>query len=145
MKRLTVQNKSKLRQIRHARVRKVLLGNASEPRLSVFRSLKGIVAQLIDDSSGKTLCYADTRSIKPDSAAPSPKLWRVGDKASTGKEKKAGDRSGKVAASYLLGQMLAEKAKAKGISKIKFDRAGYKYHGRVKALAEGAREGGLIF
>ena len=134
MKRLTVQNKSKLRQIRHARVRKVLLGNASEPRLSVFRSLKGMVAQLIDDSSGKTLCYADTKSIKPDSA-----------KASTGKEKKAGDRSGKVAVSYLLGQMLAEKAKAKGISKIKFDRAGYKYHGRVKALAEGAREGGLIF
>ena len=85
------------------------------------------------------------QKAKPAFAAPSPKLWRVGDKASTGKEKKAGDRSGKVAASYLLGQMLAEKAKAKGISKIKFDRAGYKYHGRVKALAEGAREGGLIF
>lgn len=113
-----------MRQVRHARVRKVLIGSASEPRLSVFRSLKGMIAQLIDDSSGKTLCYADTKSVK------------VG---------KAGDRAGKVAASYLLGQMLAEKAKAKGISKIKFDRAGYKYHGRVKALAEGAREGGLEF
>lgn len=124
MKRLIVKNKSKLRQIRHARVRKVLIGSASEPRLSVFRSLKGMVAQLIDDSSGKTLCYADTKSVKAG---------------------KAGDRAGKVAVSYLLGQMLAEKAKAKGIGKIKFDRAGYKYHGRVKALAEGAREGGLIF
>lgn len=124
MKRLVVKNKSKLRQIRHTRVRKVLVGNAAEPRLSVFRSLKGMVAQLVDDNSGKTLCYADTKNVK------------VG---------KAGDRSGKVAASYLLGKMLAEKAQAKGISKIKFDRAGYKYHGRVKALAEGAREGGLVF
>lgn len=105
-------------------MRKALIGSAAEPRLSVFRSLKGMVAQLVDDSSGKTLCYADTKSVKAG---------------------KAGDRSGKVAASYLLGKMLAEKAQAKGISKIKFDRAGYKYHGRVKALAEGAREGGLVF
>lgn len=124
MKRLVVKNKSKLRQIRHVRVRKVLIGSAAEPRLSVFRSLKGMVAQLVDDSSGKTLCYADTKSVKAG---------------------KAGDRAGKVAASYLLGKMLAEKAQAKGISRIKFDRAGYKYHGRVKALAEGAREGGLVF
>lgn len=124
MKRLMKKNKNKLRQVRHARVRKVLVGSAVEPRLSVFRSLKGMTAQLIDDSSGKTLCYADTRAVK---------------------EKKAGERAGKVAASYLLGKLLAEKAKAKGISKIKFDRAGYKYHGRVKALAEGAREGGLVF
>lgn len=124
MKRLSETNKSKLRQVRHARIRKVLVGTASEPRLSVFRSLKGMVAQLIDDASGKTLCYATAKEVK---------------------EKKAENRSGKVAVSYLLGKVLAEKAKAKGIAKVKFDRGGYKYHGRVQALAEGAREGGLVF
>ncbi|MBI2037497.1 MAG: 50S ribosomal protein L18 [Candidatus Magasanikbacteria bacterium] len=124
MKRLSEKNKSKLRQVRHARIRKVLVGTASEPRLSVFRSLKGMVAQLVDDSSGKTLCYATAKEVK---------------------EKKAENRSGKVAVSYLLGKVLAEKAKAKGIAKVKFDRGGYKYHGRVQALAEGAREGGLVF
>lgn len=124
MKRLFNKNKSTLRQIRHVRVRKVLLGTAQEPRLSVFRSLKGMVAQLIDDAAGKTLCYVDAKEVKA---------------------KKAEDRSGKVAVSYLLGKLLAEKAKSKGISKVKFDRGGYKYHGRVKALADGAREGGLVF
>ncbi len=124
MKRLSEKNKSKLRQVRHIRIRKVLVGTASEPRLSVFRSLKGMVAQLVDDASGKTLCYATAKEVK---------------------EKKAENRSGKVAVSYLLGKVLAEKAKAKGIAKVKFDRGGYKYHGRVQALAEGAREGGLVF
>ncbi|MEK7131596.1 MAG: 50S ribosomal protein L18 [Patescibacteria group bacterium] len=124
MKRLFNKNKSKLRQVRHVRVRKVLVGTAAEPRLSVFRSLKGMVAQLIDDNVGKTLCYADAKEIKG---------------------KKSDDKTRKVAVSYLLGKLLAEKAKAKGISKVKFDRGGYKYHGRVKALADGAREGGLIF
>ncbi len=124
MKRLFNKNKSTLRQVRHVRVRKVLIGTADQPRLSVFRSLKGMVAQLIDDNAGKTLCYADAKEVK---------------------SKKLEDKSGKVAASYLLGKLLAEKAKAKGIIKVKFDRGGYKYHGRVKALADGAREGGLIF
>ena len=124
MKRLFNKNKSKLRQIRHVRVRKVLGGTAAEPRMSVFRSLKGMVAQLIDDTTGKTLCYADAKEVKT---------------------KKVEDKGGKVVVSYLLGKLLAEKAKAKGISKIKFDRGGYKYHGRVKALADGAREGGLMF
>ncbi len=124
MKRLFNKNKSSLRQVRHARVRKVLIGTAAEPRLSVFRSLKGMVAQLIDDSTGKTLCYVDAKEIK---------------------EKKSEDRSHKVAVSYLLGKLLAEKAKTKGISKVKFDRGGYRYHGRVAALADGAREGGLVF
>lgn len=124
MKRLSHKNKSKLRQIRHLRVRKVVGGTAAEPRLSVFRSLRGMVAQLIDDVAGKTLCYADSSEVK---------------------EKASKDRSGKVAVSYNLGKILAEKAKNKGISRVKFDRGGYKYHGRVKALAEGAREGGLIF
>ncbi len=124
MKRLFNKNKSSLRQVRHIRVRSVLVGSAAEPRLSVFRSAKGMVAQLIDDAAGKTLCYADSKEIKV---------------------KKTDDRSGKVAVSYLLGKLLAEKAKAKGVSKVKFDRGGYRYHGRVKALADGAREGGLIF
>ncbi len=124
MKQLFNKNKSNLRQVRHVRVRKFLVGTAAEPRLSVFRSLKGMVAQLIDDSAGKTLCYASSKEVK---------------------EKKADDKSHKVAVSYLLGKILAEKAKAKGISKVKFDRGGYRYHGRIKALADGAREGGLVF
>ena len=133
MKRLFTKNKSKLRQVRHLRVRKVVFGTAIEPRLSVFRSLKGMTAQLIDDSAGKTLCYADAKEVK---------LAAAKAKASEGK---AEDRSGKVAVSFNLGKLLAEKAKAKGITKVKFDRGGYKYHGRVKAIADGAREGGLIF
>lgn len=124
MKQLFNKNKNSLRQVRHIRVRKVLAGTAAEPRLSVFRSLKGMVAQLIDDVAGKTLCYADAKEVK---------------------SKKAEDRSGKVAVGYLIGKLLAEKAKAKGITKVKFDRGGYRYHGRVKALADGAREGGLVF
>ena len=126
MKRLFNKNKSSLRQVRHIRVRKVLIGSAAEPRLSVFRSLKGMVAQLIDDNSGKTLCYVDSKEVKPAAA-----------------KAKAGE--GKVAVSFALGKLLAEKAKAKKISKVKFDRGGYRYHGRVKALADGAREGGLVF
>ena len=133
MKRFFNKNKSTLRQIRHNRVRKVLVGTAAEPRLSVFRSLKGMVAQLIDDDAGKTLCYADSKEVKPAAA-----------KAKAG-EGKAEDMSHKVGISYLLGKLLAEKAKAKGISKVKFDRGGYRYHGRIQALADGAREGGLIF
>ncbi len=124
MKRLFIKNKSKLREIRHLRVRKVISGIATEPRLSVFRSNRGMTVQLIDDTAGKTLCYADSKEVK---------------------EKVGKDRSGKAAISFNLGKILAEKAKVKGISKARFDRGGYKYHGRVQALADGAREGGLIF
>lgn len=124
MKRLFNKNKSTLRKIRHVRVRKTLIGSAAEPRLSVFRSLKGMTVQLIDDAAGKTLCSANAKEVK---------------------EKKSEDKTHKVAISYSLGQLLAEKAKAKGVTKVKFDRGGYKYHGRVKALADGAREGGLVF
>lgn len=83
-----------------------------------------MVAQLIDDSKGQTLCQATTREIKG---------------------KKAEGRTGKTAESYLLGQLIGEKAKAKGIATIVFDRGGYSYHGRVAALADGAREAGLKF
>ena len=125
MKRLKHVTKNKLRQERHARVRKSLSGTVQRPRLSVFRSLRGMTAQLIDDEKGKTLCSAGSTEIK-------------------GKEKIEG-REGKVAVAYLIGKKLAEKAKEKKIVKAVFDRGGYAYHGRVQAVAEGAREGGLEF
>lgn len=123
MKRLTRKN-TKLRAVRHARVRAVISGTAARPRLSVFRSHSGMTAQLIDDSAGKTLCYVDSRKV--------------------GKEK-VGNRSTKVSAGYLVGQKLAELAREKKITQAVFDRGGYRYHGRVAALAEGARAGGLEF
>lgn len=110
--------------MRHARVRAVIHGCAETPRLSVFRSLKKISAQLIDDDKRVTVCAASVDEVK---------------------EKKADNYEAKMAQSFLTGKLLAEKAKKKNISKIIFDRGGYKYHGRVKALAEGARAGGLEF
>lgn len=96
-------------------------GTAQRPRLSVFRSLKHIYCQLIDDERSKTLASASDLELK--------------DIQVKGKVKKA----------YLVGKLIAEKAKKLGIERIVFDRSGYKYHGRVKALANGAREGGLKF
>lgn len=110
---------------RRNRVRKVISGSAARPRLNVFRSLKGMFAQIIDDDKQVTVVSGHT---KMDAA--------TGD---------AGDRKGKLAASYKLGLSIAEKAKAKGITQVVFDRAGYRYHGRIKAVAEGARDGGLEF
>ncbi|MDD4476707.1 MAG: 50S ribosomal protein L18 [Patescibacteria group bacterium] len=124
MKRLVYKTKRNLRETRRRRVRARVIGAEKKPRLSVFRSLRSITAQLIDDASGKTMCSASGREIK---------------------DKKVEGRAGKEAVSFLVGKLLAEKAKAKGVAEVVFDRAGYKYHGRVKALAEGAREGGLIF
>lgn len=120
MKRLSnTKTKADLRGRRHRRVRATVKGTPAHPRLSVFRSLRGMVAQLVDDTSGKTLCYASSKEI-------------------TKKE-------GKVSVSTELGKLIAEKAKAKGVAKVVFDRGGYKYHGRVKALADGARAAGLQF
>ncbi len=124
MRRLTKNNKNGLRQIRHARVRARLSGTAARPRLSVFRSLRNITAQLIDDQAGKTVVQAGGKEV--------------------GKEKAEG-YTGKTATAYLVGKKLAEKAKAAGIAKVVFDRGGYQYHGRVAALADGARAGGLEF
>ncbi len=124
MRRLSKNNKNGLRQIRHARVRARLSGSAERPRLSVFRSLRSISVQLIDDAKGKTLCQASGKEV--------------------GKEKVEGYAS-KSATAYLVGKKLAEKAKALGITKVVFDRGGYQYHGRVAALAEGARADGLEF
>ena len=105
---------------RRRRVRAKVRGSAERPRISVFRSNRGIFAQLIDDSAGRTLAAvswteAELRSLKPLEQA-----------------KRAGE-------------LLAERAKAAGVERAVFDRGGYQYHGRVKALAEGAREGGLNF
>jgi large subunit ribosomal protein L18 len=107
---------------RHLRVRKKVRGTAARPRLVVFRSCKHTYAQLVDDDRGVTLLGASDRS--------------------DGIQADAKGKSGK---SFALGQLVAEKAKTKGITKVVFDRAGYRYHGRVKALADGARKGGLEF
>lgn len=125
MKRL-VKNKSKsaARAARHRRIRARVRGTAALPRLSVFRSLKAIEAQLVDDEKAVTLCSV---------------------RLSDAKGEKAEGKTGKVAASFLAGKQLAEKAKAKGIAKVVFDRGGYRYHGRVAAVADGARAGGLQF
>jgi len=107
---------------RHLRVRKKVAGTPERPRLVVFRSSKHIYAQLVDDQRGVTLAgAADT---------------------SEGMEVEG---KGKVARSFALGRLIAAKAKEKGIAKVVFDRGGYQYHGRVKAVADGARKGGLEF
>lgn len=124
MKRLASKSKNKIRQVRHARIRKTISGDATCPRLSVYRALNSMKLQLIDDVSGKTLCAVDTKEIK---------------------NAKHENLSGKIAQSYLAGKMLAQKAVEKKITKVVFDRGGYQYHGRVKAAADGAREGGLVF
>jgi len=116
------KTRGELRHRRHLRVRKKVAGNGERPRLAVFRSLKHIYAQLVDDDKGVTLFgVADTS------------------------EGITVDGKGKVARGKAVGKLLAEKAKAAGIKKVVFDRAGYRYHGRVQAVAEGAREGGLEF
>ncbi|HLC70155.1 MAG TPA: 50S ribosomal protein L18 [Patescibacteria group bacterium] len=124
MRRLFNKTKNSLRQVRHNRVRARVTGTKETPRLSVFRGLRSMVVQLVDDAKGQTLCQATTKEIK---------------------DKKIEGRSGKVAESFLLGQLIAEKAKAKGVESVVFDRGGYSYHGRVAALADGARDGGLKF
>lgn len=109
---------------RHRRVRARVSGTPERPRLNVFRSLTNIFAQVIDDASGHTLASASTI-----------------DKAIVGQL----EGKNKVEAAKIVGQVLAERAKAAGITAVVFDRGGYQYHGRVAALAEGAREGGLNF
>lgn len=119
------------RQRRQRRVRAKVAGTAERPRLSVYRSAGHIYAQLIDDSAGKTLAAAN--DLKMDKKAK--------DKAA----KEAKDRSAKSAVAFVIGQEIAAKAKKAGLSKVVFDRNGFAYAGRVAAVAEGAREGGLEF
>ena len=116
------KTRSQLRRRRHLRVRQRVTGTAERPRLVVFRSLKHIYAQLVDDDRGVTLAGASDAS-----------------------EGLAVEGDGKVARSKAVGKLIAGKAKEAGISRVVFDRAGYRYHGRVQAVADGAREGGLEF
>ena len=116
------KHKRQLRRRRH--IRRRIVGTAERPRLTVFRSSKHIYAQLIDDLSGRTLAAAS--SVAPDIRSGTP-------------------YGGNVKAAQAVGRRLAEVAKEKGIAKAAFDRGHYRYHGRVKALADAAREGGLQF
>jgi large subunit ribosomal protein L18 len=112
------------RTVRHLRIRRTLAGTAERPRLAVFRSRGHICAQLIDDIAGRTLVAADSRSKEFRQRVP---------------------RTGNTAAAKAVGELLAERARARGLERVVFDRGGYLYHGRVKALADGARAGGLVF
>ncbi len=119
-----IKQKRDKRKLRHARVRGRVQGTAAMPRLSVFRSLKQIYAQLIDDEAGKTLVSVSSQGLKIS---------------------KENSLAGKTGLAYETGLALAKVAVKKGIEKVCFDRGGYKYHGRVKAVADGARAGGLKF
>ena len=111
----------KLRVVRHRRVRNKVNGTTQRPRLCVFRSLKGIYAQVIDDTRGHTVAYASSQEVPASEATP------------------------KLTASVAVGKLVAERAIAAGVTTVVFDRGGYRFHGRVKALADAAREGGLVF
>ena len=115
------QAKNESRLVRHARVRKKIIGTPERPRLSVYKSLTGIYAQIIDDVNGKTLVAASTL------------------------DKEVKTKASNIEAAKEVGALVAKRATKAGIKTIVFDRGGYQYHGKVKALAEAAREGGLEF
>jgi large subunit ribosomal protein L18 len=121
---ITPINRARERSRIHARIRRKLSGSANRPRLCVYRSLAHICAQVVDDLAGTTLAAASTLETEV-----------------------CGDRktAGNIAGAKLVGKAIAERAKAKGIEAVVFDRGGYLYHGRVRALAEAARESGLKF
>ena len=122
MSRITTHRQARSR--RHLRLRRRVKGTSDRPRLSVFRSLNHIYVQVVDDTTGVTLAAASTLEN------------------SIIEEVKSNDKSAK---SKKVGSTIAERAKEKGVTSVVFDRGGYRYHGRVQALAEGAREGGLVF
>ena len=116
------QSKNIVRLRIHKRIRKVLKGTGAMPRLAVFRSVKHIYAQVIDDVAGKTLASA-----------------------SSNEKSSVVTTGGNVAGAKAIGKLVAERAKEKGVKKVVYDRGGYHYHGRIKALADAAREAGLEF
>ena len=118
-------NKDEVRRRIHIRIRKKVKGDASRPRLAVFRSLKHIYAQIIDDRAGVTLVAASTNEKSANPAA--------------------GGVGGNLAGAKQIGQLIAQRAIEKGVKKVVFDRGGFLYHGRIKALADAAREAGLEF
>ncbi|HBQ27976.1 MAG TPA: 50S ribosomal protein L18 [Desulfotomaculum sp.] len=117
-------NHNMLRKKRHLRVRKKVFGTTGRPRLNVYRSLKHIYAQVIDDTKGVTLASASSLSLE----------------LKAGRQKKNNKET-----AFLVGRLIAQKAREKGLNKVVFDRGGYIFHGRIKALADAAREGGLEF
>jgi large subunit ribosomal protein L18 len=119
-------SRSLQRRRRHNRVRNKVHGSAERPRLAVFRSLRNIEGQIVDDAAGRTLVGLSTLAAE------------LKDFVAKGKQRR-------VEEAFAAGKLLAEKATARGISAVVFDRGGYRYHGRVKAFAEGARKGGLSF
>jgi large subunit ribosomal protein L18 len=116
-------DKNKSRKKRHLRVRKHVIGTTDRPRLNVFRSSKHMYAQIIDDTNGKTLASASTLDV----------------------ELKEAGNGGNVEAARKVGELIAKRAKDQGVESVVFDRGGYLYHGRIQALADAAREGGLQF
>jgi large subunit ribosomal protein L18 len=124
---MSVRTKEDIRQRLHDRIRKKLRGTAERPRLAVFRSGGHIYAQVIDDDQARTLCAASSldKGLRKDKA-----------KSKTG---------GNVASAKAVGALIAARAKDKGIGAVVFDRGGFQYHGRIKALADAAREAGLTF
>ena len=118
----SVANRGTARQKRHDRIRLSLAGTSERPRLAVFRSLNHIYAQVIDDASGKTLAAA-----------------------STVEKELRGSKQTKTEEAKVVGRLVAERAKSAGVDRVVFDRAGFRYHGRIKSLAEAAREAGLDF
>jgi large subunit ribosomal protein L18 len=117
-----VASRGAARHKRHDRIRLTLAGTDGRPRLAVFRSLNNIYAQIIDDASGKTLAAA-----------------------STAEKELKGSKSTKIEEAAVVGRLVAERAKAAGIERVVFDRAGFRYHGRIKSLADAARDAGLDF
>jgi large subunit ribosomal protein L18 len=120
------KSRSLQRQRRHLRVRNKIQGTADRPRLAVYRSLKNIEGQLVDDDAGRTLMGLSTLCAEL-------------------KEFKAEGKNRRVEEAFAAGKLLAEKAKAQGVTSVVFDRGGFRYHGRIKAFADGARDGGLEF
>jgi len=121
---MRIEEKERLRKKRHRRVRAKIAGTAERPRLNVSRSLQHIYAQLIDDTAGHTLAHASTvdADLRPNLKS-----------------------GGNIDAAKAVGKLIAERGKEKGITAVVFDRGGYMYHGRIQALADSAREGGLQF
>lgn len=118
------RTRKSMRLMRHARVRRKLTGTADRPRLSVFRALNHVYAQIIDDGEGSTLAAAS--SVE-------------------GEVRRGKDGMSKTEVSRVVGRLLADRAKERGVTTVVFDRGGYKYHGRVKALADALRKEGIVF
>jgi len=146
-------NKNEIRWRIHKRIRHKVRGTGERPRLAVFRSLSHIYAQIIDDTKGQTLVAAASSEESLRGAAPTAPAAKPAKGEKGEKEKKTATKAGppakasggNLAGAKLIGQAIANRAKEKGIKRVVFDRGGYIYHGRIKALADAAREAGLEF